>query len=58
MKARRVGLPILVDTLLSQMHSSITMPMRMRKSVVIVYPKQMIPADNHDDKIAASWLRT
>ena len=44
MKARRVGMPILVDTLLSQMHSSITMPMRMRKSVVIVYPKQMIPA--------------
>ena len=35
MKARRVGMPIRAETLFSQMHSRMMIPMRMRKRVII-----------------------
>ena len=44
MKANRVGTPIRAEILSSQMQVRITTTMRMRKRLVIFYPKQMIPA--------------
>ena len=44
MNANKVGTPIRTEILFNRIQVRITTTMRMRKSVVIVYPKQMIPA--------------
>lgn len=44
MNANKVGTPIQTEILFNRIQVRITTTMRMRKSVVIVYPKQMIPA--------------